>query len=153
MSLTAEDIADRLFTPAADLPEGVERIPLKAIRTNHVPMLAPVATLKDVDCQRIGLDPQRCFEHAEKLIRILPQIRNKVMDVFKPYPPGEGADPDQMIYSGGFFTGADRRLMDKIRATPPEKLAQLSWPFQGCEAEGNAFSLPGAQLSRHAEHG
>jgi len=130
LSLTAEQISDRLFTPAADLPEGVERISLKAIHTNHVPMIAPAATLKGADCQRIGLDPQRCFDHADKLIRVLPQIRNKVMDVFKPYPPGADTDPDHMIYSGGFFSSADRRLMDKIRKTKPDQLAQLDWPFK-----------------------
>jgi len=130
LNLTADEITDRLFTPASDLPEGVERIPLKAIHTNHVPMVAPAATLKNVDCQRIGLDPERCFKHAEKLIQVLPQIRNKVMDVFKPYPPGADTDPDQMIYSGGFFSNTDRRLMDKIRNTAPDKLTQLSWPFK-----------------------
>jgi len=130
LSLTAEQISDRLFTPAADLPEGVERIALKAIHTNHVPMIAPAATLKGTDCQRIGLDPQRCFDHADKLIRVLPQIRNKMMDVFKPYPPGADTDPDHMIYSGGFFSPADRKLMDNIRKTKPGQLAQLDWPFK-----------------------
>ena len=130
VSLNAEQISDRLFTPAADLPDGVERIALKAIHTNHVPMIAPAATLKNVDCPRIGLDPQRCMEHAEKLIRVLPQIRNKVMDVFKPYPPGAMTDPDHMIYSGGFFPPAGRRLMDKIRSMEPASLAQLDWPFK-----------------------
>ena len=70
LNLSAEEISDRLFTPTIDLPEGVERIPLKAIRTNHVPMLAPAATLKGVDCQRIGLDVNRCLRsddvHAAK---------------------------------------------------------------------------------------
>ena len=63
-------------------------------------------------------------------MQVLPQIRNKVMDVFKPYPPGADIDPDQMIYSGGFFSGTDRRLMDKIRGTAPGKLGQLDWPFK-----------------------
>jgi exodeoxyribonuclease-1 len=130
LNLTADEISDRLFTPASDLPEDVERIPLKAIASNHVPMIAPVGTLKNVNCQRIGLDPQRCFKHAEKLIRVLPQIRNKVMDVFKPYPPSTLSDPDQMIYSGGFFSGGDRRLMDKVRGTAAAKLGQLDWPFK-----------------------
>ena len=130
LNLTAEEVSDRLFTPANALPEGVERIPLKAIATNHVPMIAPAATLKNVDCKRIGLDQQRCFKHAEKLTRVLPQIRNKVMDVFKPYPPGEDTDPDQMIYSGGFFPGTDRRLMDKIRRAAPTEISQLNWPFK-----------------------
>ena len=130
LQLTAEEISDRLFTPAKDLPEGVERIPLKTIATNHVPMIAPVATLKHVDCHRIGLDPQRCFDNAEKLKRVLPEIRNKVMDVFKPYPPGEIGDPDHMIYSGGFFSNQDRNLMNKVHSTSPDKLGQLSWPFK-----------------------
>jgi exodeoxyribonuclease-1 len=130
LCLSAEEISDRLFTPASDLPEGVERIALKAIHSNHVPMIAPMATLKGVDCKRIGLDPQRCIIHAEKLIAVLPQIRNKVMDVFKPYPPGTVTDPDQMIYSGGFFSRHDRRLMDQIHRTEPGKLAQQDWPFK-----------------------
>ena len=130
LNLSAEEISDRLFTPANDLPEGVERIPLKAIHSNHVPMLAPMATLKGVDCQRIGLDPQRCIEHADKLLSSLQQVRNKVMDVFKPYPPDSNTDPDHMIYSGGFFSGQDRRLMDKIRNTAAGKLSQVEWPFK-----------------------
>jgi len=130
LSLSAEQISDRLFVPAIDLPEGVERIALKAIHTNHVPMVAPAATLKGVDTGRIGLDPQRCAKHAEKLIRILPQIRNKVMDVFKPYQPGADTDPDHMIYSGGFFSSHDRRLMDKISRAHASKLTQQDWPFK-----------------------
>ncbi|MCP4044717.1 MAG: exodeoxyribonuclease I, partial [Gammaproteobacteria bacterium] len=130
LRLTAEEVSDRLFTPTQDLPEGVERIALKAIHSNHVPMVAPSTTLKGVDCRRIGLDPQRCYDNAEKLIRVLPQIRNKVMDVFKPYPPGANTDPDQMIYSGGFFSHHDRRLMDKILKTQAADLTQLDWPFK-----------------------
>jgi len=130
LTLSAEEISDRLFTPADDLPEDVERIPLKAIHTNHVPMVAPAATLRDVDCQRIGLEPQRCFDNAQRLVAALPQIRNKVMDVFKPYPPAAGADPDHMIYGGDFFSYQDRRLLDKVRASAPETLGRESWPFR-----------------------
>lgn len=130
LNLDADEIADRLFTPAGDLPDDIERIPLKAVHSNHVPMLAPAATLKDADCKRIDLDPQRCFENADKLMRSLPQLRNKMMEVFKPYPPGADTDPDHMIYSGGFFPETDRRLMDKIRMTTPADLARMDWPFK-----------------------
>jgi exodeoxyribonuclease-1 len=102
-------------------------------------MVAPAATLKDVDCGRIGLDPQRCFENATKLTGDLPQIRNKVMDVFRPYPPVAGTDPDQMIYSGDFFSSQDRRLMDQIRATAPETLGELPWPFKDPRLEEMLF--------------
>ena len=55
----ADAIFDRVFTPAADMPEDVERIPLKMLQSNHVPMIAPLGTLKGVDTARIGLDPDR----------------------------------------------------------------------------------------------
>jgi exodeoxyribonuclease-1 len=130
LDLSAEEISDRLFTAASDMPVGVERIQLKAIHSNHVPMIAPQATLKGVDCKRIGLDLQRCNEHADKLLRVLPLVRNKVMDVFKPYQPGGDQNPDHMIYSGGFFSSADRRLMDNIRRIKPGALVQQNWPFK-----------------------
>ena len=112
------------------MPEGVERIPLKAVHTNHVPMIAPAATLKGVDCKRIGLDPQRCFANAEKLTPVLASVRNKVMDVFKPHPPVQIHDPDHMIYSGGFFSQGRPGLMDKIRSARPDMLASTHWPFK-----------------------
>ena len=139
LTLSAEEIADRLFTPASDLPEDVERIPLKAIHTNHVPMVAPAATLKDVDCRRIGLDPGRCFDNAAKLAEVLPQVRNKVMDVFRPYPPVAGSDPDLMIYTGDFFSAHDRQLMNRIRDTAPEMLARQEWPFKDARLEEMLF--------------
>ena len=52
------------------------------------------------------------------------------MDVFKPYPPGQETDPDQMIYSGGFFSPADRKLMNDIRCTNPSELARGNWSFK-----------------------
>ncbi len=130
LQASAEQISERVFTAEKDLPEGVQRIPLKALHTNHVPMVAPAATLQGVDCKRIGLDPERCFAHAEKLLPALHALRNKVMDVFKPYPPGTHQDPDYMLYSGGFFPSSDRRLMDKIRRTSPADLTKCEWTFK-----------------------
>ncbi len=37
--MSPEDIADRLYTPAADLPEGEQRIPLKEVHLNRAPAL------------------------------------------------------------------------------------------------------------------
>ena len=44
--LDADDIADRVFTPRADLPEDVERIPLRTIHANRSPALAPLSVLQ-----------------------------------------------------------------------------------------------------------
>jgi exodeoxyribonuclease-1 len=128
----SEVIHDLVFTSAADLPEEVERMPLKAIHSNHVPMVAPVATLKGVDLQRIQLDPDRCRRHAARLIASLAPIRHKVAEVFSAsYADSqETNDPDLMIYTGGFFSPADRHLMKKVLAVPADKLVGQSWAFK-----------------------
>ena len=128
----AEVIHDLVFTPAADMPEDVERLPLKAIHSNHVPMVAPAATLKGVDLQRIQLDPDRCRKHAARLIASLASIRHKVAEVFSTsYADSqETNDPDLMIYSGGFFSSADKHLMNKVLDVPAQKLGGHSWSFQ-----------------------
>jgi len=130
----AEDIADLVFTPAADMPEGLERLPLKVIYSNHVPMLAPAATLRDTDTERIRLDPLRCFEHARKIQQFMPAVRAKVLEVFsRPFDESADAtdrDPDQMLYSGGFFSAADKFLMRRILELQPRELAGHVWDFK-----------------------
>jgi exodeoxyribonuclease-1 len=130
LELDADAITDRLFTPAADLPQGVERIPLKTIAINRCPMLAPAGVLRDTDTDRIGLDAERCRRHAALILPQLRALRSKLLDVYKPAPLLRGQDPDSMLYSGDFFTPHDRRLMEHVRRANPEQLATGNWPFQ-----------------------
>ena len=44
LALDADDIRDRVFASGDDLPEGVERLPLKGVHLNKSPMLSPLAT-------------------------------------------------------------------------------------------------------------
>lgn len=134
---SAEEIADRVFTPTADLPDGITRLPLKLIHSNHVPMLAPAATLKGSDPVRIGLDPELCLRHAQQLRAHLPAIRAKVIEVFARHFDDENdssscadTDPDLMLYSGGFLSKHDRFLLRKVLDVSPEKLPGHSWSFE-----------------------
>ncbi len=129
---SADVIHDLVFTSAADMPEGVERLPLKAIHSNQVPMVAPAATLRGVDLERIQLDPERCRQNADRLLAVLPSVCHKVAEVFSvPYDDGpDKNDPDRMLYSGGFFSPADRHLMDKILGVPAPDLGGHLWSFQ-----------------------
>ncbi|MEJ8567591.1 exodeoxyribonuclease I [Elongatibacter sediminis] len=130
----ADRIADRVFTPTADMPEGEERLPLKVVHCNHVPMLAPEATLKGVDQERIALDRDRCLANAEVIRASIDTIRPKVIEVFnRPYEDahsGTDTDPDVALYSGGFFPPHDRFLMNKVLQTPAEELGSHSWSFE-----------------------
>lgn len=141
LSESAADIHDLVFTPQADMPEGVERLPLKQIGTNHVPMVAPRGVLKGVDTARIGLDEALCQRNASILLAHLPEIRQKVIEVFAmPQDSNtDGGDPDRMLYSGGFFSPSDRRLMEKIIRIKPSDLGRHKWSFQDARLQTMVF--------------
>jgi exodeoxyribonuclease-1 len=130
----ADVIADLVFTPVADLPEGVARLPLKVIHSNHLPMIAPAASLHEVDTARIQLDVDRCQQHARLLLQAMPRIRPKVIEVFSRSFDDEGGsghtDPDQLLYSGGFFAPSDKFLMRKILDVAPGELSRHIWSFK-----------------------
>jgi exodeoxyribonuclease-1 len=44
-------------------------------------------------------------------------------------PPPQ-TDPDLMLYSGGFFSDADRRAMERVRQLGPEELRSAHFVFQ-----------------------
>ncbi|GLQ48824.1 exodeoxyribonuclease I [Dyella flava] len=129
LSLDVEEIADRMFTPRADLPEGVERIPLRTIHANRSPALAPLSVLKGADMQRLQLDLDRCLAHADTL-RAAAGLGDKLRRIFQQaadLPPPE--DPELALY-GSFLPDADKRLLRDVRTTPPEQLAQQAFPFR-----------------------
>ena len=130
ITASAEDIADLVFTPAKDLPADKQRLPLKAIHSNKVPVIAPQQVLKGVDVDRIGLDPDLCHRHAQQIIEHLDVIRYKVMEVFTRPADTSARDPDVMLYSGDFFSAADRAQMNQLIAASPDELATRHWSFK-----------------------
>lgn len=130
LNLNAAAIKARLFTATADLPEGVERIPLKTVHVNRCPVLAPLKVIRPADVQRLGLDLARCTAHAAQ-ISAAANLSVKIAEVFTVEEHSLlNEDPDWAIYSGGFFSAADRRLMQTVTALSPEKLAQSSFAFK-----------------------
>jgi exodeoxyribonuclease-1 len=130
LELNAEEIRRRLYTRASELPEGTERIPLKTVHLNRSPVLAPVATLRPADAERLGLDAGRCRAHLAPL-QAAADLADKLAEVFSAPPPEppDGRDPDLMLYSGGFFSDNDRRTMARIREMSPTQLAAIEPNF------------------------
>ncbi len=124
LGVSAEDIQQRIFTPKADLPEGIDRIPLKTIHINKCPIVAPAKVLRASDAMRLAIDIEQCQLHAD-LIRQSSDLMAKLTAVFSAnkFANGADSDPDLMIYSGGFFPPADRKVMNEIRELQPEVLA------------------------------
>src|SRR5690606_41246473 len=77
-----EEIADRLYTPVADLPPGVSRVPLKEVHLNRSPMLVPWGHLRAPDFQRLGVDPVLALDRVERLRAHGPELAEKARQVY-----------------------------------------------------------------------
>ncbi|WEN16874.1 exodeoxyribonuclease I [Rhodanobacter sp. AS-Z3] len=130
LALDEDEIADRIFTPRADLPEGVERIPLRTVRANHAPALAPLSVLQGVDLDRLQLDLPRCQTHRDMLQAAsgLPEKLRRVFQRSAELPTPE--DPELALYGGGFLPDADKRLLAQVRGTPAQELGSRPFPFR-----------------------
>ena len=60
ISLDAEEVQRRVFTSADDLPPGVERIPLKVVHVNKVPVVTTHKLVDAAAAERLNIDRQRC---------------------------------------------------------------------------------------------
>jgi len=131
LQLSSDEIAERVFTKTQDLPEGVERVPIKTIHLNKSPMVANLNVLDQSAAQRLHIDRVLCEKHWQLLMQHLEEVCGKVSEVM-----GRDAwqdvvavpDPEFRLYSG-FVSPADRRLCDQVRRCSGTELAGRSFPF------------------------
>lgn len=116
-----KEIHKRIFTPTAELPEGVERLPLKTVQANKCPIIVPFTTLDATAAKKYGIDLNRCRDHME-FIKHQPPLINKLHKVFSETNFEKRTNPDQMLYGGPFFSADDKKCMEKIRGMTPEEL-------------------------------
>jgi exodeoxyribonuclease-1 len=128
-ALSPEKLAELLFARAADLPEGMERPGIKTLHINRAPIVATPKLLDQATAERLGIDVGRCREHRAQLAAIA-GLPAKLQDIYRNRSLPVQDDPDRMLYSGGFFSDADRRVMDRVRAASPEQLAGESFVFE-----------------------
>lgn len=129
LELPVEEIRERLFVPARDLPAGIRRIPLKTVHVNRAPILAPLATLSPEAAGRWSIDPDLVQRRARIAIAHAAAIRGRVQAAHQaPEAPGS-SDPDLLLYRGGFISDGDRRLLEDLHRLSPGGLARARPPF------------------------
>ena len=129
LRLTPSEIADRLYTPAADLPEGEERIALKEIHLNRSPALVAWDHLRDADFGRLMIDPRQVAERAAMLREAGPALAEKVRQVFSTERDRVPSDVDASLYDS-FMGDGDKRMFTEVRATPPLALGEKTFGFR-----------------------
>ncbi|MCK4951681.1 MAG: exodeoxyribonuclease I [Gammaproteobacteria bacterium] len=133
LELDAEQIQERLFTPTSELPEGVERMPLKTVRINKCPVIVPLNTMDDRAAERLSISVSDSQGHLEKIKRAIDaglDLAGKLRQVFSDRVYDEISDPDLSLYSGGFFSNADRNTMQQLHSLTPEELGKSAPIFE-----------------------
>jgi exodeoxyribonuclease-1 len=127
-SLSAADVLLRLFSKAADLPEGVLRLPVKSVHLNKSPMvMSNLKVLSPAMAQRWGIDVDAQLLHAQ-YAQALPDMSAVWSEVFD-RPAGPRPDVDEDLY-GGFVSNSDRRRLNDLRAMTPDLLAGAHPAFE-----------------------
>jgi len=124
----ADTLRQWLFTPTADLPEGVTRPALKTLHINKCPVIVPENTLNDAAAQRLDINREQHYQHLQQL-NAAGDLSQKINAIFAKRDYESQDDPDASLYGGGFFSDNDKRKMDLIRSAEPEHLSALTIPF------------------------
>lgn len=125
LDLPPETIAARLYTRAADMADGEQRVRLKEVHLNKVPALVAWNHLRPADHARLGIDPAAIEANAERLRQIGPALAEKVRQVYSGERSLAPSDVDASLYDG-FLADGDKSLMARIRTSPPAELASFA---------------------------
>lgn len=136
--LTVDELHARLFTPKDQLPEGVERLPLKTVHINKCPVVVPLNTLTSEAAERWQISVTQGALFRERLL-MQDEFMQKIEQIHNRREFEAVSDPDLALYSGGFFSRDDRRRMDKIIHSKPSDLAAFPLVFDDPRLEEMLF--------------
>ena len=161
-ALTPEQVRQRLFTPAQELPEGTPRLPIKGVHLNRAPIvIAALKTLRPEQARQWGIDFAQAQTHLERL-HALPDLSALWQQVYARPEAAAAVDVDEDLY-GGFVSRDDRRRLDELRralkpgsSEPPRlpgfddaRLHELVWRWR---ARNRPESLTPDEQRRWREH-
>ncbi|MFY9178416.1 MAG: exodeoxyribonuclease I [Venatoribacter sp.] len=135
--LSVAEIQQRVFTKAADLPEGIARLPLKEIHINKAPIVAPAKTLNAEQAQRWNISGEILRKHLA-IIKQNPDISQKLQVVFERPEFAPVQDVDGKLYDA-FFPAADKPLMQQIQTLSDWDLVDFPAAFVDKRGEEMLF--------------
>ncbi len=127
--LSIEAIQQRVFTRSTELPEGMERLPIKTIHINKSPIV--VRNLKALSGERAeqwGLDVETCLQRSRQFLG-QSEISDKLAQVFTRNQENTGrSDVDEALYQG-FISKRDDARRIRVRELSPQMLATERFGF------------------------
>lgn len=128
LALDVDAIRERLFTRTDDLPDGIDRIPLKTVHINKCPFIAPLTTLTTQAAERLRID-SAYVEKNLAIIRDTKDLERKIQQALSGHEFENNGDPDTGLYNG-FFSDADRERIATVRRTAPDLMGALQLSFE-----------------------
>ena len=128
LDLDVEQLRQRMYTARGDLAEDELPVGIKLVHFNKSPFIAPAKTFSDERAAALGFDKDFAREQFKRL-KNAAYVRQKLTELYESESFKEQTDPDVMLYSGGFFSPADKAKMEMIRNTAPHNLAGLELNF------------------------
>lgn len=138
ITLSVDEIRHYLYLPAEQRKPTDPKIALKQVHANKCPILAPAGMLNADEAAKFEIKGDACRTHLG-MLRAYPELKTKLADIYLEESFESDGDPDHMLYGGGFFSDADKQIMQEIRATDPETLAESSFAFQDTRLEEMLF--------------
>ncbi len=138
LKMSIEQIQHLIFTKNEDLLEGEQRLPLKTIHMNKCPVLVPLKTLTTENIKQWAINLEQCEQHLQQL-KTDQSLPEKIQEAFKPHYSESPSDPDQNLYSGGFFSTNDKEKMSIIRTSKESELGDLTLNFDDERLEEMLF--------------
>lgn len=115
MQLDADTVRERLYKKSSELAPSERRPPLKTIRLNRCPAIAPIHELPEATARALGIDRKRLQDH-QQWVRSEPRVRELARAVFgKPArPPGSTAKKAEQALYERFIGPEERRLLERM---------------------------------------
>ena len=127
--LSVDEIKQKMYQPNSMLAENEQRLPLKLIHLNKCPFIAPAKTLTEENATRLNIDRAQCLSNLQK-IKAMSSLVQKLQAVFNEEFSREIGDPEQALYSGGFFNEHDKALINQVNQAQEHELMELKLPFK-----------------------
>jgi exodeoxyribonuclease I len=112
------------------------RLPVKTLKFNRCPAVAPLGVLDEASQERLKLAPQTYLAHFEKLKKVQQELTTgiiealKIMDKkFQARLLEDEAEVDARLYEG-FFDSQDKSKMSVVRAADANELGSLDVTFR-----------------------
>lgn len=117
-------------------------IPIKVIKYNRCPAVAPLPVLDAKSSERINIDLKVIKEHGEMVARLQTKLQEHVQGIMEllderrqaELVPPDAISVDSQLYEG-FFGEKDKTVMRAVRAAKPAELSAQSFTFDDTRLE------------------